>query len=44
MPVKIYDLSGRMVKVVEGETQSVALPQHVTYVVKSGTVSVKVEL
>ncbi|MBR4839607.1 MAG: leucine-rich repeat protein [Paludibacteraceae bacterium] len=44
MPVRIYDLGGKLVKEVKGETQSVSVPQHGTYVVKSGTVSVKVEL
>ena len=44
MPVRIYDLGGKLIKEVKGETQSVSVPQHGTYVVKSGTVNVKVEL
>ena len=44
MPVRIYDISGRVVKEVKGKTQSVSVPQHGTYVVTSGTVSLKVEL
>ncbi|MBR5374394.1 MAG: leucine-rich repeat protein [Paludibacteraceae bacterium] len=44
LPVEIYDLSGRLVKKVKEESQSVVMPQHGTYVVKTGTVSLKVEL
>ena len=44
MPVEIYDLGGRLVKKVKGKSQSVVVPQHGIYVVKSGNVSLKVEL
>ncbi|MBO4805545.1 MAG: T9SS type A sorting domain-containing protein [Paludibacteraceae bacterium] len=44
MPVEIYDLDGRLVKKVKGKSQSVVVPQHGIYVVKSGNVSLKVEL
>lgn len=44
MPVRIYDLGGRLVKEVTSEAQSVVMPQHGTYIVKSGTVSLKVKL
>ena len=44
MPVRIYDLGGRLVKEVTSEAQSVVMPQHGTYIVKSGTVSLKAKL
>ena len=44
MPVEIYDINGRLVKKMNEKSQSVDVPQHGIYVVKSGNVSLKVEL
>ena len=44
MPVEIYGLNGRLVKKMNEKSQSVDVPQHGIYVVKSGNVSLKVEL
>ncbi len=44
MPVEIFDINGRLVKKMNEKSQSVDVPQHGIYVVKSGNVSLKVEL